>query len=261
MRCPVSAAFLRFVAVLVVAAAVLGPAGPTLATSESAVALFERGNVEYEAGEYEAAVETFSAVLSAGVDDAAAHYNLGNAYFKTGSLGFAIYHFRRARALAPRDEDVRANLEYARFLALDSLEEGARTDLKVEGWLDRLTPVEASRIPPVLWVLAGLAGIVWQLSPRTTRGARRSLMVLLAVWALSFAGAGTVQLRASRLDEAVVLPREAQVRNGPGASFDVAFVLHEGAEVVVEGERGSWTEISLPGELRGWILSDRIARL
>ena len=25
---------------------------------------------------------------------------------------------------------------------------------------------------------------------------------------------------------------------------------------MVEGERGSWTEVSLPGELRGWISSE-----
>ena len=60
---------------------------------------------------------------------------------------------------------------------------------------------------------------------------------------------------------AVVLARETVVRNGPGDTFATAFVLHEGAEVVVEGERGSWTEISLPGELRGWIATDQIGRL
>jgi uncharacterized protein YraI len=58
-----------------------------------------------------------------------------------------------------------------------------------------------------------------------------------------------------------VLPREAQVLSGPGDSFDTAFVLHEGAEVVVEGQRGSWTEISLPGDLRGWISTEWIAIL
>jgi uncharacterized protein YraI len=63
------------------------------------------------------------------------------------------------------------------------------------------------------------------------------------------------------VNEAVVLAREAVVRNGPGENFETAFVLHEGAEAVVEGERGAWTEISLPGDLRGWISADQIARL
>ena len=86
-------------------------------------------------------------------------------------------------------------------------------------------------------------------------------MVLAVLWAVSCAGAWALERRASRTSEAVVLPREAAVRSGPGDSFDTSFVLHEGAEVVVEGERGSWTEISLPGDLRGWISSDWIAKI
>jgi tetratricopeptide (TPR) repeat protein len=197
---------------------------PARAASESAHSLYERGLSLYGDGNYEGAVDAFSEVLAAGVDDAAVHYNLANSYFKSGRLGFAIYHYRRAHALAPRDHDIAANLEYARFLALDSVEEeGARTDLRVEGWLDRITSEEVFRVSVALWILAAAAAIFWQ--------------------------------------EAVVLPREAEVRSGPGDAFGTAFVLHEGAEVVVEGERGSWTEISLPGELRGWISSDWIARL
>ena len=257
----VCAACVPTLATLATLALVLLAAAPSEAGSESARAQLERGNADYEAGEFESAAEAYEAVLAAGVNDATAHYNLANTYFKIGRLGLAITHYRRAHALAPRDEDILANLEYARFLVLDSLEEDAKTDLRVEGWIDRVTPAEASQVPRVLWLLAGLAGVVWQLTPRGERAAKRSLVVLLVLWALSFAVAGAVQFRAGHLNEAVVLPAEVEVRSGPGESFDIAFELHEGAEVVVEGARGSWTEISLPGDLRGWIASDRIARL
>jgi hypothetical protein len=243
---------------------VLALGGVTEAPAESGSArvLFDRGMSAYEQGDFEAAIGAFSEILATGVDDPVVHYNLGNAWFKSGRLGFAIYHYRRAHALAPRDEDISANLEYARFLALDSLEEdGAKTDLKVEGWLDRTTPEEAYRFATLLWVLAGTAGVVWQLSSRGGLPWRRFFVVLLAIWAVSFAGAWTVERRTNRVQEAVVFPRETEVKNGPGVSFETAFVLHEGAEVVVEGERGSWTEISIPGDLRGWISSDAIGRL
>jgi len=249
---------------VLLALAVLGagwPAGAG-AASESARGSYERGVARYEEGDYEAAVEAFSEVLAAGIDDAAVHYNLANAWFKAGRLGLAIYHYRRAHALAPRDEDIAANLEYARFLALDSLqEEGARTDLRVEGWLDHVTAEEILRVSAALWILAAAAGVLWQIVAQAERFWRRSLVVLAVLWAVSFAGAWAVDYRASRTREAVVLPREAEVLSGPGDSFDTAFVLHEGAEVLVEGERGSWTEISLPGDLRGWIASEGIARL
>jgi tetratricopeptide (TPR) repeat protein len=247
--------------VLVAALLVLAwPAGAA-AESESARAMFEQGLARYEEGDYEGAVDAFSRIVAAGVDDAAVHYNLANSYFKSGRLGFAIYHYRRAHALAPRDGDIAANLEYARFLALDALEEGARTDLRVESWPDRVSSEEVFRLSAALWILAAVAAILWQILAQGELFWRRSMMVLAILWAVSFAAAWAVGYRASRVDEAVVLPPEARVLSGPGDSFDMAFVLHEGAEVVVEGQRGSWTEISLPGDLRGWISSEWIARL
>ena len=92
--------------VLVALLALSGPAAA--AGSESARGMFEQGLARYEAGDYDGAVEAFSRVAAEGVDDASVHYNLANSYFKSGRLGFAIYHYRRAQALAPRDADVAA---------------------------------------------------------------------------------------------------------------------------------------------------------
>ena len=251
LRAGVLAAAL-LVAVTVAPASAAGPAA----------ALLARGLASYEAGDYESAATDFEEVLAQGYDDATVHYDLGNASFKLGQLGRAIWHYRRASALAPRDADVRANLEYARFLALDKIEgEGQTTDRRVEGWMDRVTPREAFRLAAILWVLAGLAGVAWQLSPRGSRGWRRTAATCLVVWAVVFLGAVYLKHRAESLHEAVVLAREATVRNAPGPDFPTAFVLHDGAEVVVEGSRGEWTEISLPGDLRGWIETTKIALL
>ena len=215
--------------------ALSAPAAPA---QEAAQAVYERGLKLYEEGDYDGAVDEFSAILATGIDDPSVHYNLGNAWFKSGRLGLAIWHYRLAHRLAPRDEDIAANLEYARFLALDQVEGDAQTDLPVERWLDRVTADEAWRLSAIFWILAGVAGVVWQLAFRAGAAGRRSFVVLVALWALSFAGAWSLDRRAHRMNEAVVLPREAVVRIGPGESFETAFELHEGAEVVVEGERG-----------------------
>jgi len=256
---------MRAFALLTAALLLLPVAAPApaaaAADTAAARAAFDRGLRLYAEGDFEGAVDAFTEVLDSGVEDAVVHYDLGNAWFKSGRLGPAIYHYRRAHALAPRDEDIAANLEYARFLVLDRVDEQARTDRPVEGLLDRVTPAEAARVPAVLFVLAAALGCAWQLAPRGWTAWRRSFVVILVLWAVSFAGAWAIGRRAARVNEGVVVAREAIVRNGPGASFETAFVLHEGAEVVVEGERGNWTEVSLPGDLRGWLSSDELARL
>jgi tetratricopeptide (TPR) repeat protein len=231
------------------------------AGDDSARSLEDRGLKLYESGDYDGAVDAFNKVLAAGVDDPTVHYNLGNAYFKSGKLGFAILHYRRALELAPRDGDIRANLEYARFLARDSVDPQAATDTRVRDWLDRVTPDEMARLASLLWILAGVVLVVWQLRRDAGRAWRRVGTALLVLWLVAIGTATLVWHRLETLNEAVVLAHEATVRNGPGGTFDTAFVLHEGAEVVVEGERGSWTEVSLPGDLRGWIANDAIGRL
>lgn len=252
----------RFFALAALGALVLATSPASATAAESARALLDRGLAAYEKGDYADAVKSFQQVLSEGVDDPIVHYDLGNAYFKSGRLGLAIYHYRRAHALAPRDKDISANLDYARFLAIDRVEgEEARTDRPVEGWLERVTPDEAFRIAALLWVLAGFAAVVWQLTPRRSPFWRRTAATFLLIWALGFVGAWTVERRAAAVEEAVVIAQTADVRNGPGPSFATAFVLHEGAETVVEGERGQWIEVSLPGDLRGWIQAGSIERL
>ncbi|MCA9750593.1 MAG: hypothetical protein KC591_00245 [Gemmatimonadetes bacterium] len=244
---------------LAVVALTLAPA--TSRAADDPHLTFQRGFEAYENGQYEDAASAFESVLASGVNDAATFYNLGNSYFKSGRLGPAIWNYRKAHALAPRDEDISANLEYARFLAIDSIEGEAQTDQRVETWLDRFTPAEAIRLPVALWLTAVLLAVLWKLGVAPPALWRRLAVTFLVLWAASAAVVIAIERRAESTHEAVVFSREIAVRNGPGENFDVAFVLHEGAEVVVEGTRGQWTEISLPGDLRGWIDSGAIRPL
>src|SRR5262249_24984506 len=79
-----------------------------------------QGNRLYAAKDYAGAAAAYREALAAG-HDSRAHYNLGNALFKSGKIGEAILNYRRAYALAPRDRDVRDNLAFARAYRLDRL--------------------------------------------------------------------------------------------------------------------------------------------
>src|SRR5271154_2724545 len=48
---------------------------------------------------------------------AAALYNLGNAYARTGKPGLAVLNYERARLLEPNDPDINANLRHVREAA------------------------------------------------------------------------------------------------------------------------------------------------
>jgi tetratricopeptide (TPR) repeat protein len=65
------------------------------------------------AGHYAEAAQMYEQLLARSPQDAALHYNLGNARFVQGDLAAALAAYQRAASLAPRDADIRANLALA----------------------------------------------------------------------------------------------------------------------------------------------------
>ena len=79
-----------------------------------ATGAFEGANRLYEQGKFADAVAAYENLLPTDSASPTIHFNLGNAFFKSGQLGRAIASYRRAEQLAPRDPDVRANLQFVR---------------------------------------------------------------------------------------------------------------------------------------------------
>jgi tetratricopeptide (TPR) repeat protein len=113
---------LLFLLVVLVAA----PAGAAIdqpAATEPALPaeVWVRAKAAYEASDYAAAIELYGSLLEQGHDGGHLHYNLGNSYLRNGELGRAIASYLRGQARLPRDEDLRANLEFARQSARDAI--------------------------------------------------------------------------------------------------------------------------------------------
>jgi len=92
---------------------------PLAAQSSLNIETLLRGNQLYESKLYLEASQTYQQLIDIGLKDHTLYYNLGNAYFKQNDLGQAILNYERAMQLAPRDTDIRANLDLARSQLLD----------------------------------------------------------------------------------------------------------------------------------------------
>ena len=79
---------------------------------------------QYDKEQYTQAIEGYRELLlaSKAAPSAALYYNLGNAYYRNGELGWAILSYERALRLAPRDKYVRHNLQSAASQTTDRLE-------------------------------------------------------------------------------------------------------------------------------------------
>ena len=83
--------------------------------------LFQEANQAYDQKDYSAAVDKYKTLLDSGAATASVYYNLGNAAFRLGNLGQAIWSYRKAQKLSPNDRDLKENLEFARLYRVDKL--------------------------------------------------------------------------------------------------------------------------------------------
>ena len=228
--------------------------------SESAVALYNRGNEQYRAGHFQAAISAYQRVIAEGLHNGEVYYNLGNAYFKNGQLGRAILSYERALKLMPRDEDVLANLRFANARKVDretENEENVATRVLQAIFAFFSVDMLAVLVCAFVFCLGGVAAC-WIFVP-----IRRVLWggLLAVVVVVLLGSAGMLALKAHRVPQGIVLADEAIGRSGPGRDFLQVFTLHEGTKVEIERVEGGWLLVRLRSGLGGWIEASALERI
>ena len=227
---------------------------------ESPQEAFARAEALYQEQRYDEAAGVYQSMRALGIEDAALHYNLGNAYFKAGRLGLSVLSYERALVLAPSDEDVRTNLLYANELVADAVEE-APLPLAVRWAVDvyrSLQPNFLAILLSIAFVLGGAALTLvlydaWR-QPQWGRSSAIVVVVICATLALASGGAlaSKVNAAANRV-EAILLTENAYVRSGPGDANPRLAEIHEGLKVRVISEREGWYQVTLANGLTGWL--------
>jgi tetratricopeptide (TPR) repeat protein len=215
-----------------------------------------QANAAFRAGRYGDAVAAYEGLLAEGFDDGELYYNLGNAYLRRGELPRAIAAFRAAQARLPRNEDVDANLRFARAQVQDAVAppEPSSALRALFFWHYGLSPREL--------VTTGLAVYVlfWPVLAAAVVSRRRPWRYPAAVLGLALAAlVPSVALRiAAPTTVAVVNRPELPVYSGLGATNVVRFRLHAGAEALVMGSDEGWVRIRLADGMQGWVPSDTV---
>ncbi len=215
---------------------------------------FESANKLYEEGHYADAVVDYDKMLASGKVSEAVYFNCGNAYFKLGQLGRAIAAYREAGRLAPRDRELRANLQLARVRARGGAPyHGDR----LRAWLGSLSLNEWTCLTMVaFWALFILLALgQW----RTPLKPRLKNYVLLAGGATVFLGLclGLTLYLEYLTPSAIVVAGEADVRNGPLDESQSVFKVRDGAELEVLDQKDNWLQVLDPAQRVGWLRQDQ----
>jgi tetratricopeptide (TPR) repeat protein len=226
------------------------------------IAIFDQANRMYEQSKFTDAAAAYQQVLSLGHSSATVYYNLGNAWFKAGQLGRAIAAYRRAEALAPRDPNIRFNLNFARKQVSGSTQSPAPW----QEWLSRLTVNEwIATASAAFWLLLLLL-ILGEARPALRRSLRAYLITVASFAIALGATAGLAVYDQTRIREAVVVAPQVIVRYGPIEDSKVYYQLRDGAEIVVLDEKRfdeneSWLQVRDGSRRVGWLKRDQVVTL
>ena len=214
---------------------------------------FDAANKLYEEGKFADAASAYEKLVQSGQVSAALYFNLGNAWFKSGQIGRAIAAYRQAQQIAPRDPDLRANLQFAR----NQTPSPTLPPSRWQRWMGRLTLNEWTVLAAgAVWLWLGLLAVL-QWRP-ALRPILRTYVYSLAVLVVLLGACVIAALREARfVRTAVVVSHEATVRYGPLAESPTAFTVHDGAELRVLDQKDEWLQVSAGPRRIGWLRRDQ----
>ena len=234
-------------------------------TAQEASEAFEAANQAYADGNYRQAARQYNEILENGQTSAALHYNLANAYYKLDEVAPSIFHYEKALQLNPGDEDVQNNLDFARNMAIDAIQqEDPKGILNVfDESTSAFSPAGWSWIAIFCMIVFVIFFLVYYFSNRSMikRILFISGMFFLLLSISSVIIAVTKQDIRQETAFAIVFAEEVEVKSEPNVRSSEVFMLHAGAKVKITEDFQEWVEIELPNGSSGWIPESELKRL
>ena len=214
----------------------------------------------YEEGKFESALESWHKVIESGYESPELYYNMGNAAFRSNSIGYAALYYEKALKLDPSLKDAAHNLEFLSRYKSDTFEEVPEFFIKT--W----TTSAVHALPERAWSILALAGFVFTLTFLLlyifTRGLtlkKTSFFTALAgllftIFTLSSAFASHKEIL--HPESGIILSPYVIVKSTPSTTGTELFILHEGTRVKVKEEVTGWHNIRIIDGREGWIRTD-----
>ena len=215
---------------------------------------FSLANKLYAEGKFPDAANLYEKIIASGQISPNLLFNYGNAEFKAGNLGKAIAAFRRAELLAPRDSDIRANLDFAR----KQVQGSTIHESWWRAWLGQLTLNEWAILAAIALWLTFILLAAKQIRPALAPKFRGVISMLILLTILFVAATGLEAAERFSNQSAVVISNDAVARSGPFDDAQKAFAVHDGAELSVLGRHGDWVQIANNSGNIGWLATKQV---
>ena len=227
--------------------------------------LMKQGNAAYQNGNYQNAISDYEKLVNDGYEGVSLYYNLGNAYYKDGKLGYSILYYEKALKLSPNDDDIQHNLAIANSKTVDRINtlprffifqwwESLLSFFSVKGW---------TYFTYVLFILilAAAGAYFFIKNPLIQRYSFFGGLVILVLFILSAVMLAINVNRQLNVKNGIIIAQAVSAKLSPDTKSNDAFVIHEGLKVKMEDKVDDWVKVRLNDGKIGWLPQSDIAQI
>ena len=219
--------------------------------------IMQTANEYYKNNRYQIAIEEYNKLLLDGFEGTSLYYNLGNAHYRLGKIGYAILYYEKALKFSPNDEDVKHNLVLAKLNLKDKVDtlppffifnlwEGLLTTFSVSGW---------TIIAYIIFILLLIASVAYFFS-RNVAEQRTSFFTGIGLTVLLLLTVALLVVKMNKefnVKDGIIVETSVIVKSSPDYTSKDSFQIHEGLKVRIEDNVDDWLKIRLDDGKIGWI--------
>lgn len=227
--------------------------------------VMQKGNELYKNNQYQLAIDEYNKLIKQGYEGASVYYNLGNAHYRLGKIGFAILYYEKALKLSPTDEDIKHNLALAKLGMKDKVDslppffifniwEGLLAAFSVSGWT----------ITAYIVFILLLISIIAYFFSRSVNQQRISFFTGAGISAVLILTIVLLMVKMNKefyIKNGIIVESSVTVKSSPDKSSKDEFILHEGLKVRLEDNVDNWVKIRLDDGKIGWILEKNLGQI
>ena len=226
--------------------------------------LFHEANDFFINKKYKKSVELYEKIIDSGQENSTVFYNLGNAYYRLGNIGHAIWAYRHANKFSPRDKDIIHNLKMAEAKKIDRINSPPLFILhdiyrKIKS---SMTKSETILLGGILFFIFSLLWIKQIFSGKKNVLSKSIFQILLTVIITVHFVILDMAFERKRISNEAIIVEKSDAQSGPFLGDNkILFQINEGSVVEVLEEKNNWSEIILIDGKKGWVLSNTLRKM
>ncbi len=225
----------------------------------------QNADAEYKKGNYQQAIKDYRDLLKSGAS-AELYYNLGNAYYRTDNITYAILNYERALSLSPSNSDIQFNLQLAQSKTIDKITpepqmflvqwyKSVVNSMSIDSWA-----VVSLLCLMLSFVMAAMYLLSAKVAVRKTGFFSSIFFAIIVI--LSITCANRQKSQFLNRSGAIVVAPSLQLKKTPDDKAANIAVIHEGTKVdIIDDSMNDWKYVRLGDNREGWLHVSQIEKI